>query len=112
MKFTSDILAPLHTLKEFDASGSSGSFSLLANEKISNSEVGTLLSYLQNMVLFQDSQNDIIMDKIVHDMMEGLRMEANITTAEGLDFINEFAYDPVNTPVHNPMKEEIQFNTG
>ena len=106
MKFTADSFAPLQRLEDFDISGESTA--LLSQNNVRKSEVGTVLSFLQNLLVREhigSSQNDIFVNKIAHDITKGLGVNTNLTSAEMLDMINEFAYDPINTPVYNPSQK-------
>ena len=116
MKFMADSFAPLQRLEDFDISGKSTA--LLSQNNVRKSEVGTFLSFLQNLLVHSrrtntntntntnigSPQNDIFVNKIAQDITKGLGVSTNLTSAEMLDMINEFAYDPINTPVYNPSQ--------
>ena len=100
-----DSFAPLQRLEDFDISGETTA--LLSQNNVRKSEVGTFLSFLQNLLVREhigSEQNDIFVNKIAQDITKGLGVSTNLTSAEMLDMINEFAYDPMNTPVYNPSQ--------
>ena len=108
-----DKLAPLRRLEDFDISGASTA--LLSPDNVIKSEVGTFLSYLQNLLVRQQdlvnggfalAQNDIFVNKIAKDITNRLGINVNLTTPEMLDIINEFAYDPINAPVYKPSQDK------
>ena len=118
MKFAADRFAPLQKLKDFDLSGQTTL--LLSPSNVRKYEVGTFLSFLQNLLFrthnwsknyaqiaqIMIEQNDIFVNKITEDITKGLGINSNLMPSQRLDWINEFVYDPINTPVYNPSQNE------
>lgn len=115
-----DKLAPLRRIEDFDISESTG---LLSHDNIKKSELGTFFSFLQNLLfrthnwsnglkaIIMIAQNDIFMNKIAEDITKGLGIDSNMMPSQRLDWINEFVYDPINTPVYNPL-HNVNFSIG